>query len=408
MNVGKQGHKSKACRNKKNGGHNQASLVKTLENIIVVVLEANLIGNTAEWIVDTGATRHVCTSKNMFASYERVNGENVFMGNSASAAVQAKGKIILKLTSGKSLTLINVLHMPEMRRNLIYGSLLMKAGLKLSFDSDRLIITQNGDFSGKDFVMGGCLLLMLSMKLSKDEAEGIFIPYKAEVENQPDKKIKRLRSDRGGDQEIVRIYTQLHRPNQHMGHPGDYGLKGPKMIQRVTKKRLDPLIQSSGKRLSTMNLTRSIDTWEVTNFPRGCKPVGSKWVFKKKLKPDGSIDKYKARLVVQGFTQKRAGQEAEWLRTLLADIPLWGKPVASVAMHCDSRAAIDNARNHDFKGKKRHILLRYKAVRDLLSNGVISLDFVKSERNIADPLTKGLCRKLVLETSREMGLKPMD
>jgi len=27
-------------------------------------------------------------------------------------------------------------------------------------------------------------------------------------------------------QEIVRIYTQLHRPNQHMGHPGNYGLKG--------------------------------------------------------------------------------------------------------------------------------------------------------------------------------------
>jgi hypothetical protein len=34
----------------------------------------------------------------------------------------------------------------------------------------------------------------------------------------------------------------------------------------------------------------------------GCKPVGCKWIFKKKLKPDGIIDKYKARLVSKGFT----------------------------------------------------------------------------------------------------------
>lgn len=40
-------------------------------------------------------------------------------------------------------------------------------------------------------------------------------------------------------------------------------------------------------------------------MPRGCKPLGGKWVFKKKLKADGSIDKLKARLVVKGNTQKK-------------------------------------------------------------------------------------------------------
>jgi hypothetical protein len=34
------------------------------------------------------------------------------------------------------------------------------------------------------------------------------------------------------------------------------------------------------------------------------KPVGCKWVLKKKLRPDGTIDKYKARLVAKGYTQK--------------------------------------------------------------------------------------------------------
>nr|AAR87214.1 retrotransposon protein, putative, Ty1-copia sub-class [Oryza sativa Japonica Group] len=45
-------------------------------------------------------------------------------------------------------------------------------------------------------------------------------------------------------------------------------------------------------------------TWEVTERPYGCKPVGCKWVFKKKLRPDGTIEKYKARFVGKGYTQK--------------------------------------------------------------------------------------------------------
>jgi hypothetical protein len=46
-------------------------------------------------------------------------------------------------------------------------------------------------------------------------------------------------------------------------------------------------------------------TWEICDFPFGCKPMGCKWIFKKKLKPDGVVDKYKARLVAKGFTQKK-------------------------------------------------------------------------------------------------------
>nr|ABA92101.2 retrotransposon protein, putative, Ty1-copia subclass [Oryza sativa Japonica Group] len=48
-------------------------------------------------------------------------------------------------------------------------------------------------------------------------------------------------------------------------------------------------------------------TWEVTERPYGCKPVGCKWVFKKKLRPDDTIEKYKARLVAKGYTQKEDG-----------------------------------------------------------------------------------------------------
>ena len=45
-------------------------------------------------------------------------------------------------------------------------------------------------------------------------------------------------------------------------------------------------------------------TWELIDLPSGNKPLGSKWIFKRKMKDDRTIDKYKARLVVKGFRQK--------------------------------------------------------------------------------------------------------
>ncbi|RVW26375.1 Retrovirus-related Pol polyprotein from transposon TNT 1-94 [Vitis vinifera] len=44
-------------------------------------------------------------------------------------------------------------------------------------------------------------------------------------------------------------------------------------------------------------------TWEITDLPRGKKPVGCKWIFTVKYKADGNVDRYKAQLVAKGFTQ---------------------------------------------------------------------------------------------------------
>ena len=45
-------------------------------------------------------------------------------------------------------------------------------------------------------------------------------------------------------------------------------------------------------------------TWELVDLPQGHKPLGSKWIFKRKMKADGSIDKYKAQLVIKRYKQK--------------------------------------------------------------------------------------------------------
>ena len=45
-------------------------------------------------------------------------------------------------------------------------------------------------------------------------------------------------------------------------------------------------------------------TWDLVSLPPGKKPIGSKWVFKVKLKANGDLERCKARLVAKGFNQK--------------------------------------------------------------------------------------------------------
>nr|GEX15437.1 zinc finger, CCHC-type [Tanacetum cinerariifolium] len=53
-----------------------------------------------------------------------------------------------------------------------------------------------------------------------------------------------------------------------------------------------------------MNSIMGNNTWVLADLPPSCKPFGCKWIFKRKLKVDGTIKKFKARLVIQEFRQK--------------------------------------------------------------------------------------------------------
>ena len=50
--------------------------------------------------------------------------------------------------------------------------------------------------------------------------------------------------------------------------------------------------------------------------------------------------------------------------------------------------------------------LRHDYVKQLITYGIINIVYVRSNKNLADPLTKGLSRDLVKDTSNGMGLKP--
>ena len=104
----------------------------------------------------------------------------------------------------------------------------------------------------------------------------------------------------------------------------------------------------------------------------------------------------------------KAAEEAKWLRNFLEDIPVWPKPVTTICIHYDSMAAQARAKSNIYNGKSRHIRRRHNTIKQLLSSGVISIQYIKSKENLADPLTKGLPIEKIKNTSRGMGLKPFE
>ncbi|GJU37178.1 zinc finger, CCHC-type containing protein [Tanacetum coccineum] len=100
-----------------------------------------------------------------------------------------------------------------------------------------------------------------------------------------------------------------------------------------------------------------------------------------------------------------AGNEAEWLRNLIYEIPLWPKPISTISIRCDSAATLAKAYSQVYNGKSRHLGVRHSMIRELIMNGVISVEFVKTQLNLADHLTKGLARDLVRKAAIGMGLK---
>ena len=76
---------------------------------------------------------------------------------------------------------------------------------------------------------------------------------------------------------------------------------------------------------------------------------------------------------VEFIALDKAGEEAEWLRNFLEDIPFWPKSLTPIGIHCDSQATIGRAGSVMYNGKSRHIRRRHNTIRQLISSGVISI-----------------------------------
>ncbi|GKD40493.1 zinc finger, CCHC-type containing protein [Tanacetum coccineum] len=205
-------------------------------------------------VIDFGATTHVCKDRCWFKTYEPVeDGSVLYMGDDHFAPVHGKGSVVLEFSSGKSITLFNVLYVPKLHKNLISGPVLNKCEYKQVYESDKMLEMSNDDLipaidenpekcttcmltritrkpfksitrksvilelihsdlcdfhatpslGNKKYVVTFvddasrfCYVYLLHVK---DEALDKFRIYKTEVELQQNDLIKTLRTDRGGE-----------------------------------------------------------------------------------------------------------------------------------------------------------------------------------------------------------------
>ena len=157
FNYDKMSHKSAGCRLSKRNKKKEANVVDAITqemsdiSLSAVVSEVNMVdSNPKKWWLDTGATHYVCSDRTVFADLVPLEtGEKLYMGNSATSEIKGQGTVFLKMTSGKEVKLHNVLYVPEIRKNLISGSLMSMHGFKMVFEAQKIVLSKYGMYVGK-------------------------------------------------------------------------------------------------------------------------------------------------------------------------------------------------------------------------------------------------------------------
>nr|GEX69899.1 zinc finger, CCHC-type [Tanacetum cinerariifolium] len=79
-----------------------------------------------------------------------------------------------------------------------------------------------------------------------------------------------------------------------------------------------------------------------------------------------------------------AGKEVEWLKNLLPEIPLLVKLITPISIRCDNAATLAKAYSQMYNEKSRHLGVRQSMIRELITNKVVSIEFVRSQQNLTD------------------------
>ncbi|WVZ98911.1 LOW QUALITY PROTEIN: hypothetical protein U9M48_044281 [Paspalum notatum var. saurae] len=354
---GELGHFSKDCpecadRRGKRGGNGQSS--KTV-NTVTASKTGDAGYSIFRLVIDTGANVHVTRDC------------NVLMGNGSAVSVLGTSTVDLKFTSRKIVQLKIVQHVPSMNKNLVSGSLLLRDGFKVVLKSNKIVVSRHGLFIGKDYVSGGLFYLSLldfSNKCVNHICGGVnddaslwydclchsiayrFLAVKSDV---PDMYVDTIMESRDAtffenifpmkdmhstSRFSSEITPELNAPTETFEPPREISLEGDnnEAPRKSKRQRVEKsfgnnfivyLVDDTPMSISEAYASPDADnwkevvqseldsilsngTWELTERPYGCKPVGCKWVFKKKLRPDGTIEKYKTRLMAKGYTQKEA------------------------------------------------------------------------------------------------------
>jgi hypothetical protein len=161
-----------------------------------------------QWLLDSGASNHMCLHRHWFVTYQSIDDGIVYMGNDISCKVVGIGSIRIKMFDGTVKILTDVRHVPELRKNLISLGVLDTGGYKS--------IVQGGVMK----VYKGILLVMKAKKV------GNMFLLEGRTESDHATTISE------NDSDSVRLW------HQRLGHMSEQGLKV------LTDRKLLPSLKS--------------------------------------------------------------------------------------------------------------------------------------------------------------------
>jgi histone deacetylase 1/2 len=109
---------------------------------------------------------------------------------------------------------------------------------------------------------------------------------------------------------VTRAHTGIFKPNPR------YAMAASTSISPIPSSARAALRDPNWKQAmeAEFNALQANRTWRFVDKPSSAHIISGKWVFKHKLHPDGTLERYKARWVVRGFTQ-RAGVDFQEMFT---------------------------------------------------------------------------------------------
>ncbi|GKA62900.1 retrovirus-related pol polyprotein from transposon TNT 1-94 [Tanacetum coccineum] len=324
-NCGKHGHYAKDGRSPKRTKEKTHLVTEPQveeSGILLMAHEEQISEVDTMWYLDSGASNHMSGQKDLFIEMIEVNR--------------------------KESTIEDVYYVPAMKSNILSLGQLMEKGYWVLMKNGKMLLKnkEGADLSDEESVWHlrfGLLhfsgLKELTRKSMKSEALETFKKFKAMVEKTASQFIKALRSDRGGEyvstpfakfceEEGIRRHEKslTIRAKCVIGY--DERTKAFRLYDPVEKKvainnediTFEEAIRNKKRKEAMDEEIGAIEknkTWEMVELPKGHKPIGVKWVYKKKMNATGDIQRYKARLVAKGYLQK-AGVDYDEIFALVA------------------------------------------------------------------------------------------
>nr|GEZ51999.1 zinc finger, CCHC-type [Tanacetum cinerariifolium] len=253
------------------------------------------------WWVDSGATSYVCKDLRWFQVCKSIKDRSfVKMGNVATKPIEGIGRVLLTFTSGKPLSLDNVLYVPGIQKNLVFEIVLNKCGYKQVLESDKYILSRHGSFVGfgyvcnepKDYVSVNSIIELRDAIFDEKWFTSIHRP-RGMIQPSSSKIAKD--EFKGNDDvpgpSVPRKSTRT-RKAKSFGSDFQIYLVDEKRDKTLSQREYRFIIEEDPRTLSEAMASRDVafwkeavhseidsimhnNTWELTDLPPGCKSLGS-------------------------------------------------------------------------------------------------------------------------------------